>query len=618
MAETFLFNITEGVLSKVSSLAIEQISSACNIKTEVRKLQNTLSTIKAVILDADEQQSKNHEVRDWLEKLKDAVYDIDDLLDDLSTQVLQRNMENFRGIMILKKVTRFFSSSNPIASRFKIVHRVKGLRKKLDEIAEDRNKFHFNEKAILIPVDNNHVREQTHSFVIASDIIGRDGDKENIVKLLVSSDCENEEVLVISIVGIGGLGKTTVVKLAYNDDRVIQSFDLGMWVSVSEDFRVGKVVEKILKSTTGESLGHLDMDQMQRRLVDVLSDKKYLLVLDDVWNDDRNKWMDLMELLKNGRAGSKIIVTTRSKAVATITSTTSPYNLTEPFFNSRNVRSFRCAFKVKPLDKTLIEAIVRNFRRLRVLILNGLQLEELPSSIGDLTLLKYFDLSQSSNIKSLPKSICKLLNLQTLNLINCENFQDLPRNFGDLVSMRTLYLTCQEMSLRKKSPQSFTSLQFLLLYNCDFIQLPSELQHFASIRVLRIYDCPRLASLPNGIKYLSKLEKLWIWNCEELDLSEGDGLQGLTGLQSLLLMGLPKLIDLPVGLKENVVKTLKFLRVANCANFSAFPDWLVSFSMLQRLYIEDCPNLFFLPEGVHKNIAKLHISGCPNLASFGE
>ncbi|KAK6135867.1 hypothetical protein DH2020_030354 [Rehmannia glutinosa] len=834
MAETFLFNITEGVLSKVSSLAIEQISSACNIKTEVRKLQNTLSTIKAVILDADEQQSKNHEVRDWLEKLKDAVYDIDDLLDDLSTQVLQRNVDTFRGIFILKKVTRFFSSSNPIASRFKIVHRVKGLRKKLDEIAEDRNKFHFNEKAILIPVDNNHVREQTHSFVIASDIFGRDGDKENIVKLLVSFDCENEEVLVISIVGIGGLGKTTVVKLAYNDDRVIQSFDLGMWVSVSEDFRVGKVVEKILKSATGESLGHLDMDQMQRRLVDVLSDKKYLLVLDDVWNDDRNKWMDLMELLKNGRAGSKIIVTTRSKAVATITCTTSPYNLTglsdddclslflkcafrdgpndwlpnlvaigkeivekcggvplavktlgsllymntdeqewvrirdndiweidqkqsdilpllqlsyerlpsylkqcfaycsmlpkgleiprevfinlwiaqgfvhsvtpgsrqlkdignqyfnellsrfcfqdvveafdgeilackihslvhdlaqsvagreclnaksdaksmshlvrhiyfhdheyltagkessRPFFNSRNVRSLRCAFKVKPLDKTLIQAIVRNFRRLRVLILNGLQLEELPSSIGDLTLLKYFDLSQSSNINSLPKSICKLLNLQTLNLINCENFQDLPRNFGDLVSMRTLYLTCQEMSLRKKSPQSFTSLQFLLLYNCDFTQLPSEMQHFASIRVLRIYDCPRLASLPNSIKYLSKLEKLWIWNCEELDLSEGDGLQGLTGLQSLLLMGLPKLIDLPVGLKENVVKTLKFLRVANCANFSAFPDWLVSFSMLQRLYIEDCPNLFFLPEGVHKNIAKLHISGCPNLASFGE
>lgn len=824
MAETFLFNITEGVLSKVSSLAVEQISEAWNIKSEVKKLQNTLSTIKAVILDADGQQSKNHAVRDWLEKLRDAVYDIDDLLDDLSTQVAQRNTEICSGILILKRVSRFFSSSNPIASRFKIGHRIKGLRKRLDEIAADRNKFHFTVQPHLIPVDNK-VREQTHSFVIASDIIGRDNDKEHIVQLLLSSN-NVDHVSVIPIVGIGGLGKTTVAKLAYNDDRVIQRFDLGMWVSVSEDFSVGKVVEKILKSATGERFGHLDMDQMQSRLADVLNDKRYLLVLDDVWNEDRNKWMDLRELLMNCPSGSKIIVTTRSKAVATITSTISPYNLTglseddclslflkcafrEPgdwlpnlvaigkeivkkcggvplavktlgsllymntdeqewlrikdndiweidqkhsdilpvlrlsyeylpshlrqcfaycsmlpkglqipreefinlwiaqgfvhsenrnrqledignqYFNEllsrfcfqevveafdgeilackihnlvhdlaqsvagreclnvksdaksisdrvrhlyfhdedlsgneapkallrlKNVRSFRCAFKIKPLDKAFIQAIAMNSRRLRVLILNSLELEELPSSIGDLKQLRYLDLSHSSNIKSLPKSFCKLVNLQTLNLINCENFQDLPKNFGDLINIRTLYLTCQEMSLRKKGHQNFTSLQFLLLYNCDFVQLPSEgFERLTSIRVLRIYDCPRLASLPNSIKYLTALEKLWIWNCEELDLSEGDGLKGLMGLQSLLLMGLPKLINLPVGLKQNVAKTLKSLRIANCANFTALPAWLLSFSLLQRLYIEDCPNLNILPEVVHSHIAKVHISGCPKL-----
>ncbi|GFP98380.1 putative disease resistance protein rga1 [Phtheirospermum japonicum] len=824
MAETFLFNITERVLSKVTSVSIEQISSAWNIEPEITKLENTLSTIKAVVLDADEQQSKNHEIRDWLEKPKDAVCDIDDLLDELSTRGSRSSTETW--------VRRLFSCSNSIASRFKIAQRVKGLRTRLDEIAEDRNKFHFNERTHLtVAVDHNNIREQTHSYVRASGVIGRDNDKENIVQLLLVSSNDGEEVLVvIPIVGIGGLGKTTVVKLAYNDDRVIRSFDLGMWVSVSGDFNVSKVVEKILRSATGESLGHLDMDQIQSRLVGVLSDKKYLLVLDDVWDDDRNKWVDLMELLMSCRPGSKIIVTTRSKSVAKVTSTMPPYDLTglsdddclslflkcafrgpddwlpnlvavgkeivkkcsgvplavktlgsllymntdeqewvrikdndiweidqkqsgilpllklsyerlpshlrqcfaycsmlpkgleiprevfinlwiaqgllhsvtgnrqledlgNQYFNElssrfcfqevveafdgeilackihnlvhdlaqsvagreclnvrsdtkglpdgvrhvyfhdesmsrketfrallglKNVRSFRCAFKARPSDRTLIQAIVRSFRRLRVLILNSLELEELPSSVGSLRLLKYFDLSHSSNIKSLPKSVCKLLNLQTLNLINCESLQDLPTNFEDLMSIRTLYLTCQEMSLRKKAPQSFSSLQFLLLYKCDFVQLPPELQHFTSIRVLRIYDCPRLASLPESIKYLSTLEKLWIWNCEELNLSDGDGLQGLAGLQSLLLMGLPKLIHLPVGLTENVVKTLKFLRVANCAHFRAFPDWLMSFTLLQRLYIEDCPNLFFLPEGARNHIAKLHISGCPNLTGFDE
>ncbi|KAL8460027.1 hypothetical protein ACS0TY_031808 [Phlomoides rotata] len=287
MAEIFLFNIFEGVLSKVSSVAVEQITPARNIKSEVTKLQNTLSTIKAVILDADEQQSKNHEVRDWLEKLKIAVYDIDDLFDDLSTQVLLKNTQICSGVSILEKVRTFFSSSNLVANRFKIGHRIECLRKRLDEIGADRSKFHFTEKTQLISVENKF-REQTHSFVTASDIIGRDDDKENIVQLLLSPNYE-DHVSVIPIVGIGGLGKTTVVKLAYNDDRVKQSFDLGMWISVSEDFRVGKVVEKILKSATGESLGHLDMDQMQKRLGDVLNDKKYLLVLDDVWNADRIK-----------------------------------------------------------------------------------------------------------------------------------------------------------------------------------------------------------------------------------------------------------------------------------------------------------------------------------------
>ncbi|KAH6819357.1 hypothetical protein C2S51_002960 [Perilla frutescens var. frutescens] len=828
MAETFLFNITESALSKLSSLAAEQISPAWNVKSEIRKLQNTLSTIKAVILDAEEQQSKNHEVRDWLEKLKVAVTDIDDLLDDLtiSTRVLlQKNMEICNGILMFKKVTRFFSSSNFVVFRFKVGYRIRGLRLRLDEIAADRSKFHFTEKIHLISMDNK-VREQSHSYVRASDIIGRDNDKENIVQLLLSSNDDDDHVSVIPIVGIGGLGKTTVVKLAYNDERVIERFDLRLWVSsVSEDFSVGKIVEKILQSATGESFGHLDMDQMQCRLADVLNGTRYLLVLDDVWNKDRIEWLDLRELLMNCSSGSKIIVTTRSKGVAVATSTREPYDLTglsdedclslflkcafregcdrppnlvaigreivnkcggvplavktlgsllymnsdeqewlriknndiweidqkqcdilpilklsyeqlpshlrqcfaycsmlpkgvqiprevlislwiaqglvrsdsvcrqledvgNHYFNEllsrfcfqevveafdgeilackihslvhdlaqsvagheylkkydgknvvsdrvrhiflrdedqpgkevpkallklRNVRSFRCAFKIKPLEKASIHAIATSFRRLRILILISLQLEELPSSIGNLKRLRYLDLSQSSNLKSLPTSFCKLVNLQTLNLINCENLRDLPKKLLHLINIRTVYLTCQKISLGKKSYHSFSSLQFLLLYNCDFVQLPSGLENLNSIRVLRIYDCPRLVTLPDSLKCLVSLEKLWIWNCEELNFGEGDAVQGLTCLQSLLLMGLPKLINLPEGLTQNVARTLKFLRIANCARFAALPEWVVSFTLLQRLYVEDCPNLVKLPELIHSHVRKVHISGCPKL-----
>ncbi|CAK9185900.1 unnamed protein product [Ilex paraguariensis] len=825
MAETFLFNLTERVLSKASSLALDEINLALDVKTELKKLENTLSMIKAVLLDADEQQSKNHEVRDWLEKLKDVVCDVDDLFDDFSTEVLRRRVEVHGCRSMLKKVSKFFSPSNPIALRFKVGNKVKDIRKRLDEITCDRKNFQFSEQALKTKVENN-VREQTHSFVRASEIIGRDNDKDIIVELLLSHGYQ-ENVSVIPIVGLGGLGKTTLVKLVYNHDRIIQNFELRMWVCVSEDFGLNKVIEKIIKSATGESFSHLDVDQMQSRLRDVLKAKKFLIVLDDVWNEDRNKWTDLRDLLISGSIGSKIVVTTRSKMVATITGTVVPYNLSgleyndclslflkcafrgeedwlpnlveigkeivkkcggvplavktlgsllymktdehewfyirdneiweieqkqcdiipilrltyeqmpsclrqcfayccmlpkgyelprevlinlwiaqgfiqstngnrllddigNQYFNEllsrfcfqdvveafdgeilackvhnlvhdlaqsvagveclnfkfdtnviservrhlsfhaegfsekefpaalfkvKKMRSFFNSFKVGSVNKTFIKTITLNFRCLRVLVLNSLELEELPRSIGNLRQLRYLNLSHSGNLKYLPNSICKLVNLQTLNLINCEQLQQLPRDTWKLVSLKTLYLSSRQICLPKKGCQSPSSLQYLLLYKCSRLELLSEgLQHFTALRVLRIYECPQLASLPISIKFLTSLEKLWIWNCEELNLLEGKGMEGLASLRSLLLIGLPKLVTLPEGLKETATTNLQHLRIADCANLSTLPEWLQNCTSLLRLYIEDCPNLLSLPEGVRSLTAKVHISDCPQLS----
>lgn len=324
MAESFLFNITERVLVKLSSIAVDEITLVWDIKTELKKLENTLSTIKDVLLDAHQQQRKNHEVKDWLEKLQDVVYDVDDLLDDCSTQILRQKVVKIHK-SCLTQVRNFFSCSNPIRYRFMIAYKVKVIRERLDDIAADRRNFHFSEEVIVAQVENRS-REQTHSFVRASDIIGRNQDKDVVVELLRNSS-NGEYVSVIPIVGLGGLGKTTLVKLVYNDIWVVQNFELRMWVSVSEDFSLSKIIEKVIRSATGESSGHLDMDQMQAQLRDVLNAKRFLLILDDVWNEDRNKWIDLRDLLITGCSGSKIVVTTRSKIVAQRMGTMAPFNL---------------------------------------------------------------------------------------------------------------------------------------------------------------------------------------------------------------------------------------------------------------------------------------------------
>ncbi|GLT54162.1 hypothetical protein SLA2020_273840 [Shorea laevis] len=89
MAEKALFNIAGGI---IGNLAFEEIKLIWGVKDELKKLENTVSTIQAVLLDAEKQQVESEAVKDWLGKLEDAIYEADDLLDDFSTEALRREI----------------------------------------------------------------------------------------------------------------------------------------------------------------------------------------------------------------------------------------------------------------------------------------------------------------------------------------------------------------------------------------------------------------------------------------------------------------------------------------------------------------------------------------------
>lgn len=324
MAEAILYGTAARFLGDLTAIPFEEIASAWNVKKDLRKLSATLSTIKSVLLDAEQQQRKNNEVKVWLGKLKHAFYELDNIIDDFATEVLRRELGNDKS-KIVKEVHDFFlPSKNKIVSSFKMSHRIKAIRAELDEIASNRSKFHFMERVEERTYEHSG-REQTHSYVRMSNIIGRDKDKKEILELIMDSGASNN-VSIILIVGFGGLGKTTLAQLVYNDEMVQKSFELKMWVCVSEVFDLKLLVEKILKSADNEC-EDLEIDQLQSRLRKCLDGKKYILVLDDVWNENGEKWVKLEDLLMGGLQGSKIIVTTRSERVALIMGTVSPYNL---------------------------------------------------------------------------------------------------------------------------------------------------------------------------------------------------------------------------------------------------------------------------------------------------
>ncbi|KAJ9129306.1 hypothetical protein P3X46_033889 [Hevea brasiliensis] len=243
--------------------------------------------------------------------LKDAFYDADDLLDELSLKALQKQV--MTGTRMAKEVRLFFSSSNPFAYGLKMAHKIKAIRERLDEIAENR-KFFLEERHEERRIAANKGRDQTHSFP-PEVVVGREHDKEAIIELLLKSNDE-ENVSIIPIIGIGGLGKTTLAQLVYNDEKVKGQFELKAWACVSDNFDVKLIVEKILESVSRQKPNSSEMDALKSLLHEKIIGKKYLIVLDDIWNEDSEKWNRLKDLLVGGARGSKIIITTRLRKVA--------------------------------------------------------------------------------------------------------------------------------------------------------------------------------------------------------------------------------------------------------------------------------------------------------------
>ncbi|KDP26031.1 hypothetical protein JCGZ_21064 [Jatropha curcas] len=341
MAESFLFNTAESVLGKLTALALQEFFLAWGLEDDLKGIKKMLLTIKAVLYDAEERQSQSQRIKLWLGMLKDVLYDTEDVIDEFECEALRRQV--VKSGSTTRKVRRFFSTSNPLAFRLKLGHELKNIRKRVAEIASLKSDFGLNER-----INDNYVihreREMTHSFVDAANVTGRNQDAEFIIKNLLSA-AENDNVSIIPIVGIGGMGKTTLAQLVYNDPRVVTHFELKLWVCVSDNFHLQTVIIKILNCvSTGQRYVGLDIEQLQRALREALQRKRYLLVLDDIWNEDRKKWVDLKTLLMVGANGSTIIATTRSNDVAKIMGTVASYalgRLPEPDCLSL---FFRCAF----------------------------------------------------------------------------------------------------------------------------------------------------------------------------------------------------------------------------------------------------------------------------------
>ncbi|GMY22692.1 putative disease resistance RPP13-like protein 1 isoform X2 [Fagus crenata] len=282
----------------------------------LQKLKIELMSADAVLIDAEEKQITNPAVKKWLDELKDAVYVADDLLDEIAYEALRCKLEAESTSKVMGFISTFVNSFDR-----RIQSELEKVLNTLEYITKRKDVLCLKEVVGRVPS-----RPLTTSCPEEYGVFGRDKDKEAIFKKFQSDDASVDGICVVPIVGMGGVGKTTLARFIYNDKRV-NSFDHKSWVCVSENFDSFMIAKTIFERVTLSACDIQNMDLLQIRIREIFMEKKIFLVLDDVWNENYDDWVELLKMFRCGAQEIKIIVTTRSKRVASNVCTIPTYLL---------------------------------------------------------------------------------------------------------------------------------------------------------------------------------------------------------------------------------------------------------------------------------------------------
>ncbi|CAN6693241.1 unnamed protein product [Malus baccata var. baccata] len=315
LGEVFISGLLQVLLERLTSReTLSYFRRLLGVGKELKKWKSMLSTIRAVLNDAEEKQLINQEVKLWLDDLRDLAYDVEDILDKFSTEMLRRQIKEKHGA-ITSKVCGLLSD---VKFNCNLSSEIKKITDRLHEILEVKKQLGLNEGT---PSKAWHVPPS--SRLPEGPVIGRDTDKTKIIDFLLKEAPSAVNFHVVAIVGMPGVGKTTLARHVYDDDAM-KEFNLKVWVSVSDDFNLERVTKAILESaTSGLAKEYKEFNQVQESLSKELAGKKFLIVLDDVWNTCvYDLWIKLQSPFRVGALGSKIIVTTRDANVANMMGST--------------------------------------------------------------------------------------------------------------------------------------------------------------------------------------------------------------------------------------------------------------------------------------------------------
>lgn len=321
---TSLATLTARLLSASSFRAGNPAAATAAVAAELQNLRAVLRGIRALLADAEERETREESVMLWLLELRHVAFDADDILSDFDHALLRSPPELDRNSRKRKHRQDYHATSFPHPSPAldasfarDILKRIQEVMARFDGINRDRTALRLREEdGPAKPATHALPRQTTSAAADLSRICGREEEKCKIISAMLADGGGGKKI--VSVVAMGGMGKTTLAKLVYNDGRVEKQFGMRCWVWVSQSCDERALLKAIIENAScGGRCDLTEMPDLLTTLNQLIAGRRFLLVLDDVWDAERIGLTAILEsVLSAGADGSAVLITTRNEAAA--------------------------------------------------------------------------------------------------------------------------------------------------------------------------------------------------------------------------------------------------------------------------------------------------------------
>ncbi|XP_027157216.1 disease resistance protein RPM1-like [Coffea eugenioides] len=308
------------LIKQLSTLLSQEITLLGGLKSDVQFINDELGSMKAFLREAEAKEDNNDsQLQEWLKQVREVAYDTEDVLDDFTFRFARGYMDGFCG-----KVGKIYNSMKNLKARHQISLEIKDIKARVGEISARHQRYQSlygtQERGFISSRQVNadfDIRAQS-LFIEEAQLVGIDKPKAELISKILD---DHSQLKVVSVVGMGGLGKTTLVKKVYDDAAVKKQFQSHAWITVSQNFQFSVIIKNLIQQLYNEirqpvppQVESMDVLTLSEFVKDFLQERRYIIVLDDVWSIDA--WEAIKCVLPDCNITSRVVLTTRIADVA--------------------------------------------------------------------------------------------------------------------------------------------------------------------------------------------------------------------------------------------------------------------------------------------------------------